>query len=124
MTIDQTMRALADAATDGPWEVTADTVSSEYGDWVAHGIKDVAATRDYFDSDPYHVALDPLEKPDAEFIAAAREWVPDAIRRIEAVREACQSRIDKAADSGLFNGEPMPVYVPAKAILRILGGDK
>lgn len=71
MTSDQTMRALADAATQGPWDVT--DVPRVYAPCTEDGSLEPLGDFDHY--------------ADAEFIAAAREWVPDAIRRIERVRE-------------------------------------
>lgn len=86
MTTDQTMRALADAATDGPWRVWHDPDPTKLRDtavetaWCHGDIDgDTELITDYLPTDE-----------DAEFIAAAREWVPDAIRRIERVREIHQ----------------------------------
>lgn len=83
MTSDQTMRALADAATDGPWRVWYDPdptklrATAVETAWCHGDIEgDTELITDYLPTDA-----------DAEFIADCREWVPDAIRRIEAVRE-------------------------------------
>lgn len=71
---DQTMRALADAATQGPWDVT--DVPRIYA----------PCTEDE--------SLEPLgdfdHYADAEFIAAAREWVPDALERLAIAANAVE----------------------------------
>lgn len=81
MTSDQEMRALAGKATEGPWEDNQDDLTNDWqvvhdqeqrwliaqiggGDWNA--------------------------KNDAAFIAASREWVPDALTRFAAIRELHQ----------------------------------
>lgn len=108
MTSDQTMRALADAATQGPWSVLPIDIGEEVGwPWVWQTNKlhcfggivklDGRQTLDGGGLDYAHGAIGSVETTDmqnpevdhadAEFIAAAREWVPDAIRRIKAVRE-------------------------------------
>lgn len=83
MTSDQAMRELADEATQGPWRVWYDPDPTKLRDtavetaWCHGDIEgDTELITDYLPTDA-----------DAEFIAACREWVPDALRRIEAVRE-------------------------------------
>lgn len=119
---DKEMQELADQATSGPWS------ADRYTEIDPDGAYDLARVLAPDPDEPNTTSLGVVHEgimiPDAAFIANTRQWVPDAIRRIEAVREACQSRVDKAADRRLFNGDPMPVYISAKAILRILDGDK
>lgn len=161
MTTDQTMRALADAATQGPWglnsaerasyseidktdcrcsdpndgEYIFDRLEEEKGHW--HRYQDlhhvygpmnvvIAGNYEYEDGGI-------IEHQDAEFIAACREWVPDAIRRIEAVREIHQpikalntryqgGKLTQVCtgcgqDNGNWNQWPCPT-------IRALDGDK
>lgn len=80
------LRKLAEAATPGPWLIDSVREETDFGSYSVHGIKGVAPTRWYSDSDMAHTALDTLDYPDAEFIAAANPQV--ILELIERVRQA------------------------------------
>lgn len=82
MTTDQEMRELADAATQGPWDA--------YRPYEAYRIYELCSTTEQGLNETLAEVSGYNASADAEFIAACRQWVPDAIRRIEAVREIHQ----------------------------------
>lgn len=103
MTTDQEMRKLADNATDGPWEVTRSAHDGVDGEsWVSYGV-------DHSDHEIIHT--NHVQQDDARFIAASRQWVPDAIRRLDAIRELIDP--SKAVKGSI-----------ASKILKILDGEQ
>lgn len=89
------LEKLAREATPGPWVVDSEREESDFGSYSVHGIKGVAPTRWYSDSDMAHTALEPLEYPDAEFIAAANPSV--VLDLIAKLREVTESRNEWAS---------------------------
>ncbi|MSS84508.1 hypothetical protein FYJ24_06965 [Actinomycetaceae bacterium WB03_NA08] len=82
MTTDQEMRQLADSATEGPWEANQNDLT---GEWKV----------EYDQEQQWLIAEvgggDWNAKNDAEFIAACRDWVPEALKRLEAIEAVLSS---------------------------------
>jgi len=79
------IEARANAATPGPWEANSETGGSDVGDYTIYGIKEVAPADWASDSSSSFAYCEGMEKPDAEFIAHARQDIPrliDEVRRL------------------------------------------
>lgn len=81
MTTDQQMKALADNATEGPWKAKDDEYDFFY-----------SVVNNYNENEnieyPLEIELRAGKSiEDTAFIAACREWVPDAVRRLEIAAE-------------------------------------
>ena len=78
-------KALADAATPGPWiEYERETHGEHYVVWIGTDSGDIAKLCDCV---KVRGEVDGAVKADAEFIAAAREAVPVLIDEVERLRE-------------------------------------
>lgn len=109
MRSDQEMRGLIDEATEGPWDY--ETIPET-------GESRVIRYFEFFGDQEEVVVPGGTELPDAAFITAAREWVPDALQRLEEVREFAH-----------LQARPFPDGVPdregqaiAADLLKILDG--
>lgn len=107
MTTDQEMQQLADQATDGPWEAFEDNNGYPYNEWLVCADNGDQQIIDWGNGST---------KADAQFIAACREWVPDALKRLEAVREL-QNKIARHAQQDWEEGRP------AAALLTQIAND-
>ena len=74
------IQARADAATEGPWEVTQDKCWGETFPSLS-----IQRVYEYTDSDPAHAGCEPLDAEDVAFIAAARTDVPVLVAALRAV---------------------------------------
>lgn len=141
MTTDQEMQQLADNATDGPWEAedcegelfvgAGDTLTQwkkgEDGLRIGIPASSWKSTNRIYEHDletwdEGHSKTDDQRRADARFIAACREWVPGAVRRLEAVRELAnnlQSWIDEGRGDQSISRQAM-----RDAILEALDGDQ
>lgn len=110
---DQEMRALTNQASGGPWEAREDDLTEiwkvEYDQEHRYLIAEIGGAEWNSEND-------------AEFIAACREWVPGAVRRLKAVRELAnnlQSWIDEGRGDQSISRQAM-----RDAILEALDGDQ
>lgn len=113
MTTDQEMRELADRATSGPWS------ADRYTEIDPDGAYDLARVLAPDPEEPNTAVLGVVHEgiliPDAQFIAACREWVPGALDRLQQVRTACE-RWAKCSDNP-------GAQAAGTAILTILDGE-
>jgi hypothetical protein len=89
------LRAIAEKATQGEWQVQERKDGGEYGEYMAYGIDGIASVNWYSDSDMAHTALEPMEEEDAHFIAT---FNPKAVL-------ALLDRLEKA-ERALTEAEP------------------
>lgn len=134
-TTDQEMQQLAESATEGPWE--AEDCEGEFFVGADDALTQWEETSDGFrigtpasswkstnriyehDLDTWDAGEDKDDdqrRADAEFIAACREWVPGALRWLEAVREL-QAKIARHAQQDREEGRP------AAALLTQIAND-
>ena len=96
------MRSLADEATQGPWRVWYDPDPTKLRDaavetaWCHGDIEgDTELITDYLPTDA-----------DAEFIAACREWVPDALRRLDNARVIARKLLEASGAYSTLDATP------------------
>lgn len=102
---DAALKALADAATPGPWTVRNDNEGSDpaYGPlWKVESPDPSPDDEPYFEATVFHGC-----KSDAEFIAACREAVPALLARLEASEAATRTeralRIEKQEERNRYH---------------------
>ena len=114
MTSDQTMRALADSATQGPWT------------WASHTTVDGDSWAVFDPQDRALASNNDGWAPDAEFIAACREWVPDALRRLDNARVIARKLLEASGAYSTLDATPEfpEAYQLAQDLYEALDGDK
>lgn len=131
------IRARVEVATEGPWEKSEALDSTEYGDYMAYGVHQVAPLMRHSDSDQAHTSLEAMSAEDAEFIANARQDIPALLSHIEQL-EAQIERVRglhkpmTAYPGGIENVVCAECYAPSQfgvagkypcPTIRALGGD-
>ncbi|WRS29632.1 hypothetical protein U6G28_08900 [Actinomycetaceae bacterium MB13-C1-2] len=93
MLSDQEMRALADKATEGPWAAWLDQDGTPHMQgrlMVGNSEGVIPEGETFIDGVEINPVAECYTPEDRQFIAAAREWVPDALTRFAAIRELHQ----------------------------------
>ncbi len=98
MTSDQAMRALADEATQGQWDA--------YRPYEAYRIYELCSTTEQGLNETLAEVSGYNASADAEFIAACREWVPDALRRLDNARVIARKLLEASGAYSTLDATP------------------
>ena len=98
MTSDQAMRSLADEATQGPWDA--------YRPYEAYRIYELCSTTEQGLNEILAEVSGYNASADAEFIAACREWVPDALRRLDNARVIARKLLEASGAYSTLDATP------------------
>ena len=98
MTSDQAMRSLADEATQGQWDA--------YRPYEAYRIYELCSTTEQGLNETLAEVSGYNASADAEFIAACREWVPDALRRLDNARVIARKLLEASGAYSTLDATP------------------